>query len=143
NVAHPSQKNLTPLPQHLPSKPKPSNFHILPLIYQFPNHTIKIHQLPNHILKQLSIHHQHYPNLSKLPLKSYPLPIISNMHLKIPPITYPTPPFNRCYIVTQIPLRNFTHTYPYNLLQKLPEPFEFHTLKNNSFNKHPALLHLN
>ena len=84
-----------------------------------PNDTIKIHELPSDIVKEVSIHHEHYPKLSKLGLKWYAVPIISNMDLKIGGITYPTAPFNGWYMVTEIAVRNFTDTYRYNLLEKL------------------------
>ena len=34
------------------------------------------------IVKEVSIHHENYPKLSKLGLKWYAVPIISNMDLK-------------------------------------------------------------
>ncbi|EJE02374.1 nitric oxide synthase oxygenase [Staphylococcus epidermidis] len=143
NVGDPSEKKVTRLAEHLGWKGKGSNFDILPLIYQLPNDTIKIHELPSDIVKEVSIHHEHYPKLSKLGLKWYAVPIISNMDLKIGGITYPTAPFNGWYMVTEIAVRNFTDTYRYNLLEKVAEAFEFDTLKNNSFNKDRALVELN
>ena len=84
-------KKVTRLAEHLGWKGKGSNFDILPLIYQLPNDTIKIHELPSDIVKEVSIHHEHYPKLSKLGLKWYAVPIISNMDLKsVVLLTYST-----------------------------------------------------
>lgn len=143
NIGDPSEKSVTHLAEHLGWRGDHTNFDVLPLIYQFPNHPIRYYEYPKSLILEVPIRHSKFPKIDQLNLKWYAVPIISNMDLKIGGITYPTAPFNGWYMVNEIAVRNYLDSYRYNLMEPLAHAMNFSNLKNSSFNKDRVLVEIN
>lgn len=143
DMGDPQSISATELASHLGWAKEKSDFNILPLIYKFHNHPMKYHELSSEIIKEVPITHDAYPDLEKLGLKWYAVPIISNMDLEIGGLYYHTAPFNGWYMETEIGVRNFTDEYRYNKLLDIAKAFGFDTSKTTTYWRDRALVEFN
>ena len=118
-------------------------FDILPLVIQETGKKPKLFEVPNEIIKEVPITHPQLDGFSKLGVKWYAVPIISNMLLEIGGIDYPMAPFNGWYMGTEIGARNLADQDRYNLLPKVAEIMELDTNVNSSMWIDKALIELN
>lgn len=143
HLGDPKSKSFTQLAQHLGWQGQGTEFDILPLAYRIKNQTFKYHTYKSNIIKEVQITHDHYPDLEKLNLKWYAVPIISNMDLEIGGLYYHTAPFNGWYMETEIGVRNFTDEYRYNKLQDIATAFHLDTTQTSSYWRDRALVEFN
>lgn len=120
-----------------------TSFDILPLVIQEIGKKPKLFEVPNEIIKEVPITHPQIDGFSKLGVKWYAVPIISNMRLAIGGIDYPMAPFNGWYMGTEIGARNLADQDRYNLLPKVAEIMELDTKSNRSLWIDKALIELN
>lgn len=139
----PNSRATTKLLQHLNWSSKGTDFDILPLIYRMNLGNLKYHQYTDSLIKEVPIKHDQYPDLEKLNLKWYSVPIISNMDLEIGGIFYHTAPFNGWYMETEIGVRNFTDEYRYNKLKDIAHAFHLDTTTTTSYWRDKALVEFN
>ncbi|WP_242694816.1 nitric oxide synthase oxygenase [Pseudogracilibacillus auburnensis] len=118
-------------------------FDILPLVIQELGKKPKVYEIPKDIVKEVPITHPQYEAFSKLNIKWYAVPIISDMRLEIGGIDYPMAPFNGWYMGTEIGARNLADEDRYNLLPKIAEIMGLDTKLNRSLWIDKALVELN
>lgn len=118
-------------------------FDILPLVIQETGKKPKLFKVPDEIIKEVPITHPELDGFSKLAVKWYAVPIISNMRLEIGGIDYPMAPFNGWYMGTEIGARNLADQDRYNLLPKVAEIMGLDTKLNRSLWIDKALVELN
>lgn len=138
----PRSIEITNLALELEWKSKRTDFDILPLIYEW-NGELKYHECSKGIIKEVEIFHDPFPGLSKLSLKWYAVPIVSNMDLEIGGLRYHTAPFNGWYMETEIGVRNFTDTYRYNKLEDIAKAFQLDTNITSSYWRDRAMVEFN
>ncbi len=122
---------------------KNSPFDILPLVIQELGQQPKIFEIPQDMVKEVPITHPEFDDFSKLDVKWYAVPIISDMRLEIGGIDYPMAPFNGWYMGTEIGARNLADTDRYDLLPKVAEIMGLDTKLNRSLWIDKALVELN
>ena len=120
-----------------------SPFDILPLVIQEVGQQPKVFEIPHNMVQEVPITHPHYDDFSKLDVKWYAVPIISDMRLEIGGIDYPMAPFNGWYMGTEIGARNLADEDRYNLLPKVAEIIGLDTKLNRSLWIDKALVELN
>ncbi|MGM8213150.1 nitric oxide synthase oxygenase [Virgibacillus sp. W0430] len=122
---------------------KRTPFDILPLVIQEFEKSPKLFELPNELVKEVPITHPHLNDVSKLGVKWYAVPIISDMCLEIGGIEYPMAPFNGWYMGTEIGARNLADQDRYNLLPKIAEIMGLDINSSRSLWIDKALIELN
>lgn len=142
-IGDPKSFEVTALANELGWNKVQNEFNILPLIYNIQNEGIKYHEYRPEIIKEINIKHEVYPDLEKLGLKWYAVPIISNMDLEIGGIKYHTSPFNGWYMETEIGVRNFTDEYRYNKLKEIATAFNMDTSRTSTYWRDRALVEFN
>ncbi|SEB13501.1 nitric-oxide synthase [Thalassobacillus cyri] len=120
-----------------------SDFDLLPLVIQVNDRAPYIQELPKDLVKEVPIEHPDYPWFSKLGLRWYAVPIISDMILEIGVIEYQASPFNGWYMETEIGARNFADQFRYNLLPMIGEKMGLNTKENRSLWKDRTLIEFN
>lgn len=143
DIGDPISKEITDLACKIGWEKERKEFDVLPLIYSAHHQPITYYEYPQGIIKEVNIKHHHYPNLEKLKLKWYTVPIISNMDLEIGGIKYHTAPFNGWYMETEIGVRNFTDEYRYNKLKEIAKAFNLDTSKTSTYWRDRALVEFN
>ncbi|MBC5637980.1 nitric oxide synthase oxygenase [Ornithinibacillus sp. BX22] len=133
----------TKMCQELGWESKKTPFDILPLVIQEDGKAPKLYNLPEEMIKEVPITHPDYPDLKKLGVKWYAVPIISDMRMEIGGIDYPMAPFNGWYMETEIGARNLADEERYNLLPKVAEILGLDTRSNHSLWMDKALVELN
>lgn len=134
---------LTKMCQELGWESKKTPFDILPLVIQEDGKAPKLYNLPEEMIKEVPITHPEYPELGKLGVKWYAVPIITDMRLEIGGIDYPMAPFNGWYMETEIGARNLADEERYNLLPIVAEILGLDTRSNHSLWTDKALVELN
>ena len=97
---------------------------------------------PN-LLTEIQIAHPENKAFSKLGLKWYSTPILSDMALLIGGIHYPCAPFNGWYMGTEIGARNLADENRYDYLPQIAEIFELNKMSNRTLWRDRALIELN
>lgn len=120
-----------------------TNFDILPLVIQEKGKGPKLFKIPQNLVKEVPIIHPQFKEFSKLNIKWYAVPIISDMRLEIGGINYPMAPFNGWYMGTEIGARNLADTDRYDLLPKVASIIGLDTKINRSLWIDKALVELN
>lgn len=143
NAGDPKSVESTSLAASLGWIKEENDFNILPLMYSVNEEEMKYYEYPQSIIKEISITHDQYPDLEKLGLRWYAVPIISNMDLEIGGLFYHTAPFNGWYMETEIGVRNFTDEYRYNKLKDIAEAFHLDTSKTSTYWRDRALVEFN
>lgn len=143
NAGDPKSVEATKLAAHLGWSKDDHDFNILPLMYSIEEQNMKYYEYPNGLIKEVPITHDQYPDLEKLGLRWYAVPIISNMDLEIGGLLYHTAPFNGWYMETEIGVRNFTDEYRYNKLKDIAKAFNLDTSKTSTYWRDRALVEFN
>lgn len=120
-----------------------NSFDILPLVIQELGKKPKLFKIPNNIVKEVPITHPQLEGFSKLGIKWYAVPIISDMRLEIGGIDYPMAPFNGWYMGTEIGARNLADHDRYNLLPDVAEIMGLDIKSKRSLWIDRALIELN
>lgn len=120
-----------------------TSFDILPLVIQELGKKPKLFKIPNKIVKEVPITHPQLEGFSKLGIKWYAVPIISDMRLEIGGIDYPMAPFNGWYMGTEIGARNLADHDRYNLLPEVAEIMGLDIKSKQSLWIDRALIELN
>ncbi|RNC97272.1 nitric oxide synthase oxygenase [Lysinibacillus halotolerans] len=118
-------------------------FDILPLVIQVGNNKPALFEIPKEAVLEVEIRHPQYEQISKLNLKWYAVPIVSNMKLSIGGIEFKAAPFNGWYMGTEIGARNFADVNRYHLLPEVAEAIGLDTNSNMTLWKDRALVELN
>lgn len=98
------------------SPPEESAWDILPLVIDAPNVGPRLFVLPQGTVVELPIEHPERPEIGRLGLKWYAVPVISNMLFDGGGVHYPAAPFNGWYMETEIAARDLADSHRYNLL---------------------------
>ncbi|MBM7715104.1 nitric-oxide synthase [Bacillus thermophilus] len=118
-------------------------FDILPLVVQEYGEEPKLYEIPKEMVKEVPITHPELTGFSKLDIRWYAVPIISDMRLEIGGIDYPLAPFNGWYMGTEIGARNLADEDRYHLLPKVAEIMGLDIQSNRSLWMDKALIELN
>lgn len=118
-------------------------FDLLPLLIQVGDQTPELYDLPIGKVQEVHFTHPDFPQIEKLNLRWYALPVISDMVLAIGGILYPASPFNGWYMVTEIAARNLADKERYNVLPELANAIGVDHSRQNPFWKDKSLLILN
>jgi nitric-oxide synthase, bacterial len=97
----------------------PDRFDLLPLVIQTSDGQQSAHSLANGLAGEVAIHHPTIPGLSRLGLRWYAFPTVSDMALSIGGITYQLAPFSGWYVAPEISARDFTDPHRYALLPEI------------------------
>lgn len=138
-----SSLEFTSLCERLGWKGKETDFDILPLVIQELGEEPQLFEIPSSIIKEVPIIHPEYDEVSRLNIRWYAVPIISDMRLEIGGIDYPMAPFNGWYMGTEIGARNLADSDRYDLLPKIAEILGLDTTSNRSLWIDKALVELN
>lgn len=98
------------------NKAQPLMFERLPLMIRDANDRRSIHSIDDKVWNEVTITHPQHDSISKLGLRWYAVPAVSNMILSIGGIDYPCAPFNGFYMCTEIASRDFADKKRYDLL---------------------------
>lgn len=119
------------------------DFELLPVVIGQDGHAPKWFELPEDAKPEVAIEHPEYPEFSKLGVRWYAVPLISDMKLEIGGIEYRMAPFNGWYMGTEIGARNLADEDRYNLLPKMAEIMGLDTRSQRTLWKDKALIELN
>jgi len=142
-IGDPDSIEITKICEQLGWKSDRTPFDVLPLIIQIENRQPMLFEIPKEYVLEVPIQHPQYEGISRLNLKWYAAPIVSNMKLSIGGIEYHAAPFNGWYMGTEIGARNLADVNRYNLLQTVAEVMELDTKSNITLWKDRALVELN
>lgn len=134
---------LTKMCEQLGWKGNKTPFDILPLVIEEQGKKPKLYEIPKELVKEVPIKHPELDGLSKLGIKWYAVPIISDMRLEIGGIHYPMAPFNGWYMGTEIGARNLADQNRYNLLPEVAQLMKLDTRSNRTLWIDKALIELN
>jgi nitric-oxide synthase len=95
---------------------EPSRFDLLPWFIRDAQDRRHCINLPQGAVREIPITHPGRPELEKMGLRWYSVPIVSGMIMTIGGIEYPCAPFNGFYMGTEIASRNFADAKRYDLL---------------------------
>ncbi|MGE7842644.1 nitric oxide synthase oxygenase [Lysinibacillus sp. NPDC093712] len=118
-------------------------FDVLPLVIQVDNRQPQLFTIPREDVLEVAIRHPEHPQVEKLALKWYAVPIISSMRFQMAGIDFQAAPFNGWYMGTEIGARNLADHDRYNMLPKIAEIFGLDTTKQASLWRDRALVELN
>lgn len=121
----------------------PGSFDLLPVIMRDARDQRHIFDLPNEIVRQVPIRHPEYPELERLGLRWYAVPVVSDMILTIGGIDYPCAPFNGFYMCTEIASRNLVDRGRYDLLPSIAKAFDLEPYAASPFWRDTAVTELN
>lgn len=93
-----------------------SAFDILPWLLRDSQDRRHLITLPEGLVREVPISHPAHAEFSRLGLRWYAAPVVSDMTLTIGGIDYPCAPFNGFYMTTEIASRNFGDIRRYDLL---------------------------
>jgi nitric-oxide synthase len=142
-VGDAARVELTKLANHCGWNPgTPSPFDVLPLVIETPEEGLTAHRLPPELAHEVAIHHPTIPGLSKLGLRWYGFPTVSDMALSVGGVTYPLAPFTGWYLAPEVSARDFSDTYRYNLLPEIAEALGLDTSDRRSLWQDRALIEL-
>ncbi|MFK8844151.1 nitric oxide synthase oxygenase [Streptomyces sp. Ac-502] len=116
---------------------------MLPLIVHGHGDKPRLFDLPESAVLQVPIEHPEHACLSRLGVRWYAVPAVSNMRLDIGGIRYPLAPFNGWYMGTEIGARNLADTNRYNLLPDIARRLGLDTTRDRTLWKDRALVELN
>ncbi|MDN4494661.1 nitric oxide synthase oxygenase [Ureibacillus aquaedulcis] len=142
-VGDPDSIQLTKVCEDLGWKGEGTPFDVLPLVIQIGNNKPALYNIPKEYVLEVAIRHPQYEELSRLNLKWYAVPMVSNMKLSVGGIEFHAAPFNGWYMGTEIGARNFADVNRYNLLPTVAEIMDLDTKSNISLWKDRALVELN
>jgi len=117
-------------------------FDLLPLLIETPEDGLTAHRLPPELAHEVAIHHPTNPGLSKLGLRWYGFPTVSDMALSIGGVTYPMAPFSGWYLAPEVSARDFSDGYRYNLLPQIATALGLDTSDRRSLWQDRALIEL-
>lgn len=118
-------------------------FDVLPLVIQVDNRKPQLFTIPREDVLEVAIRHPEHPQVEKLALKWYAVPIISSMRFQMAGIDFQAAPFNGWYMGTEIGARNLADHDRYDMLPKIAEIFGLDTTKQASLWRDRALVELN
>ena len=142
-IGDPDSIELTRICEELGWQGERTPFDVLPLVIQIGGDEPTLFEIPKDKVLEVAIRHPQYEDLSKLKLKWYGVPMVSNMKLSIGGIEYNAAPFNGWYMGTEIGARNFADVNRYNLLPAVAEIMGIDTRSNITLWKDRALIELN
>ena len=142
-IGDPDSIKLTKICEQLGWKGERTPFDVLPLVIQIGERQPVFFEIPKENVLEVSIRHPRYEEFSKLNLKWYGVPIVSNMKLSVGGIDFQAAPFNGWYMGTEIGARNFADVNRYNLLPAVAEIMGLDTKSNMTLWKDRALVELN
>jgi nitric-oxide synthase len=99
--------------------------------------------LPPDLVREVPIAHPRFPALSRLGLRWYAVPVVSDMILTIGGIEYPCAPFNGFYTCTEIASRNLADRGRYDLLPEIARCLGLRPGASDPFWRDTALTELN
>ena len=118
-------------------------FDILPvMIRNGAGHRI-LFTLPDDLVREVEITHPDFPALTRLGLRWYAVPVVSDMILTIGGIEYPCAPFNGFYMCSEIASRNLADRGRYDLLEDVAKCLGLCTGPGDAFWRDSALTELN
>lgn len=120
-IGDPAQNGITERIMGLGWQPAGTDFDLLPLVIDTPQHGPKLYELPEDCRREVPLAHPHHPWLARRGLKWYAIPAVADMALDAGGVMYRFIPFNGWYLETEIAARNFTDSNRYNLLPELAE----------------------
>ncbi|XP_047145912.1 nitric oxide synthase 1 isoform X2 [Hydra vulgaris] len=141
-IGDPSSIEITEVALSLGWVSKRTMFDILPLIIQAGSTEPQLFEIPKEYILEVNIQHPVYPQLDRLGLRWYAVPVISNMALSCGGLTFTAIPFNGWYMSTEISVRNFCDESRYNLLKPTAELLGYNTSTHMSLWKDRAVLEL-
>ena len=118
-------------------------FDVLPLVVQVDGREPQVFAIPDEYVLEVPIRHPEAPQVEKLGLKWYAVPIISSMRFQMAGIDFQAAPFNGWYMGTEIGARNLADHERYNMLPAIAEIFNLDTTKQASLWRDRALVELN
>ena len=142
-IGDPHSIDFTKQVQKLGWKGEGTNFDLLPLCIQIDNEEPQIFNIPKQLVLEIPIEHPEHPNFTKLNLKWYAVPIISDMQFDCAGVKFQAAPFNGWYMGTEIGARNFADVKRYNMLPKVADTLNVARDGNISLWKDRALVELN
>jgi nitric-oxide synthase len=120
-IGDPAQNGITERIMALGWQPAGTDFDLLPLVIETPQHGAKLYELPEDCRREIPLTHPHHPWLAQRGLKWYAIPAVADMALDAGGVMYRFIPFNGWYLETELAARNFTDSNRYNLLPDLAE----------------------
>jgi len=123
-------------------EPKNGSFDLLPIVIEIDG-TIIWKEIPKELVKLIPIEHPSIETISKLDVKWYSTPIISNMTLEVGGVEFMAAPFNGWYMGTEIGARNLSDENRYDLLPLVAKAMGLDIRDKNSLWKDRALVELN
>lgn len=142
-VGDPASIDFTKQCQRLGWKGKGTPFDVLPLVIQINGEEPQWFEIPEEMVLEVPLTHPDIKDFTKLNLKWYAVPIISDMRLEIGGISYPAAPFNGWYMGTEIGSRNLADAQRYNQLPKVAEVMGLNRNTHTSLWKDRAMVELN
>ncbi|MFC7687998.1 nitric oxide synthase oxygenase [Ureibacillus sp. GCM10028918] len=142
-VGDPDSIDLTKLCEELGWNGERTPFDVLPLVIQIGKNKPSLYEIPKKYVLEVAIRHPQYEELSRLNLKWYAVPMVSNMKLSVGGIEFKAAPFNGWYMGTEIGARNFADVNRYNLLPTVAHVLGLDTKSNITLWKDRALVELN
>ena len=118
-------------------------FDVLPLVVQVDGREPQVFTIPDEYVLEVPIRHPEAPQVEKLGLKWYAVPMISSMRFQMAGIDFQAAPFNGWYMGTEIGARNLADHERYNMLPAIAEIFNLDTTKQASLWRDRALVELN
>ncbi|WP_068985839.1 nitric oxide synthase oxygenase [Lysinibacillus xylanilyticus] len=118
-------------------------FDVLPLVVQVDGREPQMFTIPDEYVLEVPIRHPEAPQVEKLGLKWYAVPMISSMRFQMAGIDFQAAPFNGWYMGTEIGARNLADHERYNMLPAIAEIFNLDTTKQASLWRDRALVELN
>ncbi|MGF9699613.1 MULTISPECIES: nitric oxide synthase oxygenase [Paenibacillus] len=142
-VGDPASVELTKVALSLGWKGAGSAYDVLPLIIEAQGESPEWYSVPQEDIVEVSIEHPERPEIAKLGLRWYGVPMIADMRLEIGGISYPAAPFNGWYMGTEIGARNLADTFRYNKLPAVAAALGLNTSSETTLWKDRALVELN
>lgn len=123
--------------------PEPGAFDILPVLMRDGADRRHLFELPKEQIREVAITHPDAPQLTKMGLRWYAVPVVSDMILSIGGIDYPCAPFNGFYMGTEIASRNLADRGRYDLLAEVARCLGLSPADTDPLWKDTALTELN
>lgn len=118
-------------------------FDLLPLIIQVPGDKPRVYKLPREAVLEVKLRHPEYDWFEELELKWYALPATSNLRMEIGGVSYPSAPFSRWYMGTEIGSRNLGDADRYDLLPVVARCLGLDTRSSRKLWRDRAMVELN
>ncbi|AQR76959.1 nitric oxide synthase oxygenase [Paenibacillus larvae] len=142
-VGDPASVDFTRQCQRLGWHGQGTPFDVLPLVIQVNGQEPQWFKIPEELILEIPLTHPDIKDFSKLKLRWYAVPIISDMKLEIGGISYTAAPFNGWYMETEIGARNLADTKRYNQLPGVADLMGLDRSTNTSLWKDRAMVELN